>query len=265
MSGAFGGKVALVTGGAAGIGRASALAFAREDARVVVADVAARGEETVQEIRALGADALFVPTDVSRGADVAELLRRVLGAYGRLDVAHNNAGVEGPRAALTEVSEEDWDRTLGVNLKGVWLSMRAEIPAMLAGGGGCIVNTASVYGLVAARKVSTYVASKHALVGLTRSAALEWGRRGIRVNAVCPGLIDTEMIDRAVLGEVPSGVGRSLSPRRRIARAVLRARQPSGRMGSAEEVAEAVLWLCSPASSYVNGHALVVDGGMVIH
>lgn len=265
MSGAFGGKVALVTGGAAGIGRASALAFAREDARVVVADVAARGEETVQEIRALGADALFVPTDVSRGADVAELLRRVLGAYGRLDVAHNNAGVEGPRAALTEVSEEDWDRTLGVNLKGVWLSMRAEIPAMLAGGGGCIVNTASVYGLVAARKVSTYVASKHALVGLTRSAALEWGRRGIRVNAVCPGLIDTEMIDRAVLGEVPSGVGRSLSPRRRIARAVLRARQPSGRMGSAEEVAEAVLWLCSPASSYVNGHALVIDGGMVIH
>jgi len=265
MSGTLAGKVALVTGGAAGIGRASALAFAREGATVVVADVSGRGEETARAIREQGAEALFVQTDVSRPAEVTELLRRTLSAFGRLDAAHNNAGVEGPRALLTEVSEEEWDRTLGVNLKGVWLSMRAEIPAMLAGGGGCIVNTASVYGLVGARKVSTYVASKHGLVGLTRSAALEWGRRGIRVNAVCPGLIDTEMIDRAVLGEVPAGLGRNLSPRRHIARAVLRARQPSGRMGSPEEVAEAVLWLCSPASRYVNGHALVVDGGMVVH
>ena len=264
MSGALEGKVALVTGGAVGIGRATALAFAREGARVVVADVDARGEETAKALRARGGEALFVKTDVSRSADVAELLRRTLGAFGRLDVAHNNAGVEGPRAALTEVSEEDWDRTLGVNLKGVWLSMRAEIPAMLSGGGGCIVNTSSVYGLVGARKLSTYVASKHALVGLTRSTALEWGRQGIRVNAVCPGLIDTEMIDRAFLGDAPSEMARSLSPRRRIGRAVLRARQPSGRMGTPEEVAEAVLWLCSPASSYVNGHTLVVDGGMII-
>jgi NAD(P)-dependent dehydrogenase (short-subunit alcohol dehydrogenase family) len=265
MSRTLEGKVALVTGGAAGIGRASARAFAREGARVVVADVSVRGEEAVRELREHGAEALFVQTDVSRAADVAGLLRRTLSAFGRLDLAHNNAGVEGPRAPLTEVSEEDWDRTLGVNLKGVWLSMREEIRAMLATGGGCIVNTASVYGLVGARKVSTYVASKHALVGLTRSAALEGGRQGIRVNAVCPGLIDTEMIDRVVLGQAPSGLGRSLSPRRRIARAVLRARQPSGRMGTSEEVAEAVLWLCSPASSYVNGHALVIDGGMVIH
>jgi NAD(P)-dependent dehydrogenase (short-subunit alcohol dehydrogenase family) len=265
MSGAFAGKVALVTGGAAGIGRASALAFARAGARVVVADVSPRGEETARAIEAGGGEALFVLTDVCRSGDVAELLRRTLSAFGRLDVAHNNAGVEGPRAPLTEVSEEEWDRTLAVNLKGVWLSMRAEIPAMLSTGGGSIVNTASVYGLVGARKLSTYAASKHALVGLTRSAALEWGRQGIRVNAVCPGLIDTQMIDRAVLGRARSGVGRSLDPRRRIARAVLRARQPSGRMGTPEEVAEAVLWLCSPSSSYVNGHALVIDGGMVVH
>ena len=264
MSEDLSGKVALVTGAAAGIGRATAIAFGRAGARVVVGDLSAAGEETARAIREGGGEALFVETDVSRSGAVTELIRRTLSAFGRLDCAHNNAGVEGPRADLTEVTEEDFDRTLAVNLKGVWLCMRAEIPAMLSTGGGCIVNTASVYGLVAARKVSTYVASKHALVGLTRSAALEWGRQGIRVNAVCPGLIDTEMIDRAFLGDAPSEMARSLSPRRRIGRAVLRARQPSGRMGTPEEVAEAVLWLCSPASSYVNGHTLVVDGGMII-
>lgn len=264
MSGRFAGKVALVTGGAAGIGRASALAFGRQGAAVVIADVSPRGEETARAVRDAGSEALFVPTDVTRADSVRALLVATLSAFGRLDAAHNNAGVEGPRADLTEVPEEEWDRTLAVNLKGVWLSMREEIPALLSAGGGCIVNTASVYGLVGARKVSAYVASKHALVGLTRSAALEWGRRGIRVNAVCPGLIDTEMIERAVLGEPGSPLGRSLSPRRRIARAMLRARQPSGRMGAPEEVADAVLWLCSPESSYVNGHALVIDGGMVV-
>lgn len=269
MPGLLQDKVALVTGAAAGIGRASALALAREGAKVVVGDVAvAGGEETVRRIQGAGGEAAFVAVDVSQAAAVEGLVARTMELYGRLDLAHNNAGIEGPRASVTDCTEEDWDRTLAVNLKGVWLALKFEIPAMLASGGGAIVNTASVYGLVGARKVAPYVASKHAIVGLTKSAALENVRKGIRINAVCPGLIDTEMIERAVGGltadAAASRARRLLNPRRSIARAVLKSRQPAGRMGTPEEVAEAVVWLCSDRSGFVTGHALVLDGGMVV-
>ena len=261
MPGLLEDRVALVTGAASGIGRASAVALAREGAKVVVADVAIPGgEETARRIRAAGGEAEFVETDVSVAAAVERLVARAIELYGRLDLAHNNAGIEGPRASVADCSEEAWDQTLAVNLKGVWLGMRFEIPAILASGGGAIVNTASVFGLVGGRRVAPYVASKHGIVGLTRAAALENARKGIRVNAVCPGLIDTEMIDRAV-----GGTGGGLAgARRSLARAVLRSRQPAGRMGTPEEVAEAVVWLCSDRSGFVTGHALVIDGGMLV-
>jgi len=244
-------QVALVTGGSSGIGRASACAFAREGARVMVADVAVEGgQETARLIQEAGGEATFMQVDVTQTADVAALMARIIAVYGRLDCAHNNAGVEGAISPIADCTEENWDRVISVNLKGVWLCMKYEIAQMLQQDGGTIVNTASVAGLVGARGIPAYVASKHGVVGLTKAAALEYARAGIRVNAVCPGVIRTPMVER-LFGDRPQAEAR------------LRDLEPVGRLGTPEEVAEAVVLLCSDAASFVTGHAMSVDGGMV--
>jgi NAD(P)-dependent dehydrogenase (short-subunit alcohol dehydrogenase family) len=260
----FKGKVALVTGAAAGIGRASALAFARNGAKVVAADVqVAGGEETVAQIKSAGGEAVFIRTDVSVRRDVDALIRQTISVYGRLDCAHNNAGVEGVRARTASAHEKDWDHTIAINLKGVWLCMKYEIPQMLKLGQGAIVNTSSVAGHVGLSRFGAYAASKHAVLGLTKSAALEYMRFGIRINAVCPGYIDTGMLDRALVAGHEGGSFDRLfrGVRKRLGRAALLMQQPAKRTGSPAEVAEAVVWLCSDAASFVNGHNLVVDGG----
>lgn len=242
-------KVALVTGASSGIGRASALAFADAGYGVVVADVAVEGaEETVATIRAQGREAFFVETDVSKASDVVALVEATLATYGRLDCAFNNAGIEGIMAETAECTEENWDHTLAVNLKSVWLCMRHEIPPMLESNRGAIVNCASIAGLVGFSNLPAYTASKHGIVGLTRSAALEYAQRGIRVNAVCPGVIHTPMVDRVVT-EDPEMEQQ------------LAAGAPIGRLGRPEEVAAAVLWLCSEEASFITGQAIAVDGG----
>src|SRR5215204_1503236 len=248
----FSGKVALVTGAASGIGRATVLLFAREGASVVVSNVAVEGgEETVSLVEGEGGRATFVKADVSDAAEVEALIRRTVEAYGRLDYAFNNAGIERPMATNTaHHSDEDWDRVIGINLKGVWLCMKHEIPRMLEHRGGSIVNNSSVAGLVGFAGSSAYAASKHGIVGLTKTAALEYAQSGIRVNAVCPGLIRTPMVERYVGGSAET-------------EAQFAAVEPVGRMGSAEEVAEAVVWLCSEAASFVTGHAMAVDGAYV--
>ena len=242
-------KVALVTGAGSGIGRATSLVLAREGATVVVSDINAEGgEETLSAIKDLGGDGIFVHADVSRAADVAALVDATVRAYGRLDCAYNNAGIEGfTGGRLHEYPEDTWDRLMDINVKGVWLCLKYEIPQMLKQGGGAIVNTASAAGLVGSRQLSAYVASKHAVVGLTKAAALEYAADGIRVNAVCPGIIDTPMMDRLVEG-------------REEYAASIPTRQPIGRKGTPGEIAEAVAWLCSDAASLVTGLAMAVDG-----
>ena len=245
----LGGKVALVTGGSSGIGRVSALAFASEGARVTIADVNVEGgEETVGMIKETGGEAMFVKADVSKAADVEALIERVVERYGRLDCAFNNAGVDNLHFPVGELLEEEWDRVIDINLKGVMLCMRYEIPQMLINGGGAIVNASSVAGLIGTPMSPSYTTSKHGVVGLTRSAALDYARRGIRVNAVCPGVIKTPIVE-AYLKETPE------------AEAQLATQSAMGRMGEPEEIAAAVLWLCSDASSFVTGQALAVDGG----
>jgi len=245
------GKIALVTGGSSGIGRAAALAFAREGAKVVIADVLIEGsEETVQIIEKSGGQAIFFKTDVSKSDEVEALIKKTAETCGRLDCAFNNAGVGGGRAATAKCTEEEWDRVIEINLKGVWLCMKYEIQQMLKQGGGAIVNTASVAGLVGFQGTPAYVASKHGVVGLTKAAALEYANSGIRINAVCPGVIRTPMIDRIVAA-------------RPQMEEVYTAMHPVGRLGEPEEIAEAVVWLCSDAASFVTGHAMVVDGGLV--
>lgn len=260
------GKVALVTGAAAGIGRASALAFARAGAKVVVADIdGAGGEETVAQIKRASGETAFIHTDVSRGEEVKTLIKQTVALYDRLDCAHNNAGIEGARSRIAALAEDDWDRTIAINLKGVWLCMKFEIQQMVKQGGGAIVNTASVAGHVGFSRYGAYAASKHGVVGLTKTAALEYMKLGIRVNAVSPGFIDTAMVDRAVGGTPEAGLAAQLFQRvrRHVVRGALTTQHPARRMGSPEEVAEAVLWLCSEGASFVNGHTLVVDGGFL--
>jgi len=250
MPGSLENKVALVTGAASGIGRASSLILAREGAKMVVSDIDASGaEETLSLIKERGGDGVFVHADVSKSNDVQELISRAVSTYGRLDCAYNNAGIEGYMSGrLHEYPEEAWDRLVDINIKGVWLCLKYEIPQMLEQGGGAIVNTASVAGLVGARRLSAYIASKHAVVGLTKAAALEYAQDGIRVNAVCPGIIDTPMMDRLIAG--------------RETDEDMHTRQPIGRLGTPAEVAETVAWLCSDAASLVTGIAMAVDGGL---
>ena len=245
----FHGKVALVTGGTSGIGRAAAIAYAREGAKVVVAGRrAAEGEETVRLVRAQGREAMFVPTDVAQEAQVKNLIGRTLEQFGRLDFAFNNAGIEQEPTPFLEQNVETYDQVMDINVKGVWLSMKYEIPAMLKTGGGSIVNTSSGLGVIGMPGVEIYVASKHAVIGLTKSAALEFGKQGIRVNAVLPAVIDTDMFQRFA-GEKPEF------------RAQMTAMHPIGRIGKSEEIADAAIWLSSSKSSFVTGHSLLVDGG----
>ena len=251
MGSRFEGKVALVTGAASGIGLAIAQSFAQEKAKVVLADVQEEaGERAAEEIRKAGGEAVFVRTDVSQEQEVKALVEKTVSVFGRLDCAVNNAGIEGQMAPTAECSTENWDRVIAINLKGVWLCMRYEIRQMLQQGGGVIVNISSVAGLVGFPGLPAYVASKFGVIGLTKTAALEYAKQGIRINAVCPGVIHTSMVDRLL----------STHPE---LEASLTANTPLGRMERPQEIARVVLWLCSDDASFVTGHALVADGGYV--
>lgn len=247
---AFAGKTVLVTGAAGGIGRVTALAFGQAGARVAVSDVSvAAGEETAALIKQAGGEAIFIRADVTRASEVEALIAQVVASYGRLDCAFNNAGIEEENLPTAQCEEGLFDRIMSVNVKGVWLCMKYEILQMQKQGGGSIVNTASVAGLVGAPLQPAYAASKHAVVGLTKTAAAEYGKSGIRINSVCPGIINTSMMDRALERE----------PKRQK---FVQKAHPIGRIGEADEIASAVLWLCSDGASFVLGHQLAVDGGL---
>jgi NAD(P)-dependent dehydrogenase (short-subunit alcohol dehydrogenase family) len=245
------GKVGIVTGGTSGIGRDAAVLFARAGAKVVVAGRReAEGKETIDLIRAVGGDALFVKMDVSRAAEVKALVQKTVEKFGRLDVAFNNAGIEGNWIPITEQSEEDWDSVIDINLKGTWLCLKYEIQQMLKqGSGGAIVNMASVAGLIGSAGAATYCASKHGVMGLTKAAALETARSGIRINVVCPAVIETPMGERVFGAPEMKKFALGL--------------HPIGRFGKPREIAEAVVWMCSDRASFMTGQSLVLDGGFL--
>ncbi len=253
MAGRVSGKVALITGGGSGIGRATAIVFGREGAKVAIADYnRAGGEETVRMIKAAGGEASFIEANVAVAKQVEAMVARTVETYGRLDCAFNNAGIEGEMSGgnIAECSEENWGRIIAINLTGVFLCMKYEIPQMLKHGGGSIVNTASAAGLIGLPGGTAYVASKHGVAGLTKSAALEYAKSGIRINAVCPGFIRTAMTERVMDGGS-------------ISEDAMIAAEPLGRIGKPEEIASVVLFLCSDDASFVTGLPMPVDGGYV--
>jgi NAD(P)-dependent dehydrogenase (short-subunit alcohol dehydrogenase family) len=245
----FENKVVLITGGTSGIGRAAAVAFAKQGAKVVVSGRRVpEGDETVRRIKAAGGEGLFVQTDVTQVAQVKALVDQTVAKFGRLDVAFNNAGVEGTLAPIVEETEANYDLIFDANVKGVLFAMKYQIPAILKSGGGSIINNASVLGLVGTANFATYVASKHAVIGLTRSAALENAKLGVRINAVGPAVIQTEMYERAFATDEAKSFAAGL--------------HPIGRIGQADEIAAAVLFLASPGASFIVGQTLAIDGGM---
>ena len=246
------GRIALVTGGASGIGRETALLFAREGASVAVVDMNEEGAmATADEILSFGGDACHYKADVASGAELDKLFEAVVDRYGRIDSAFNNAGIEGEVGVPIDLADEAaWDRVININLKGVWLCMKHELAIMKQTGGGCIVNTASVAGLVGGTFGGAYYASKHGVVGLSKAAAVEYGKSNIRVNAVCPGVVKTEMAERLLDGQIER-------------EQAIQALHPIGRLGTPQEVAQMVVWLCSDKASFVTGQAIAVDGGYV--
>ncbi|MGK7905136.1 MAG: SDR family oxidoreductase [Hormoscilla sp.] len=247
----FENKVAVVTGGSSGIGRETAIAFAELGAKVVIASRRQKeSEETVKLVQEAGSEAIFVQTDVSQALSVENLISQAVETYGRIDYAFNNAGTEGIVGPGIEQSESTWNHIIDINLKGTWLSMKYQIPQMLKQGGGVIVNNSSIAGLIGLSNLSIYSASKHGIIGLTKSLALEHAKANIRINAVCPGVIQTDMTDRGFSDEE--------------IKAKMVAAHPIGRIGRSEEVAKAVIWLCSDAASFITGHSLPIDGGYTV-
>ena len=244
-------RVAIVTGGSSGIGRATAIALAKEGAKIVVAARRSKeGEETVRLVKETGSDGIFVNTDVANEASMKSLVEKTIDSYHRLDYAFNNAGIEQSMAPLTEQTVEEFDQIMNVNVRGVWLCMKYEIPELIKSGGGAIVNMSSGAGVVGLPQFSLYVASKHAVLGLTKSAALEYAKSGIRINAVAPGGVDTDMVERLTVAY-------------KQWREMLTSMHPIGRLSNPEEIANAVVWLLSDKASFVLGHKLLVDGGLV--
>ncbi len=250
MTATFAEKVVLITGGGSGIGRASALAFAKRGAKIVIADVSVEGgQDTMYRIKDLDGEAIFIKTDVSKAAEVKALIKKTVDTYGAINCAFNNAGIEGISSSTVACTEENWDRVININLKGIWLCMKYQIPYMRERSGGAIVNMSSVAGLSSCvQRFPAYVASKHAVIGLTKAAAAEYAKAGIRINALCPGFIHTPMVEDKFhdAAELKEWVNRQM---------------PTGRLGTPEEVAEVAVWLCSDTASFVTGHAMLVDGG----
>jgi NAD(P)-dependent dehydrogenase (short-subunit alcohol dehydrogenase family) len=250
MSSSLQGKVALVSGAASGIGRTTAQTFAREGAKVLIADInVSGGEETVDFIKKAGGEAIFVKTDVTQRADVEAMVNEAVRAFGGLDCAFNNSGINGVLASIVEDTEENWDRVVDINLKGVWLCMKYEITHMVTHGGGSIVNTSSIGGFIGWAGCIPYVAAKHGVIGLARAATMAYADKGIRVNTVCPGYILTPMSEHL------------MSLQSNLTEAQASVEIPMGRMGRPKDIAETVVWLCSDAASFISGHALCVDGG----